>query len=165
MKEYLISLASYNVWAHQRIYDYVMEAGEEACAFPQKSSFPTVKDTMIHIWDAQHIWLDRIEGNPVVDWPGKSFKGSSIDAVKGLIDNSELWVSFVKSIKEEMLENQIHYSNIKGVPFSNSLKQIITHVMNHSTYHRGQLITLLRGAGFTNPGTTDLIAYFRELKS
>jgi uncharacterized damage-inducible protein DinB len=70
----------------------------------------------------------------------------------------------VTTLPDENFENGIDYTNIKGAPFSNKIMHIIAHVMNHSSYHRGQIITMLRGAGYTNPGSTDLIVYFRESK-
>ena len=59
------------------------------------------------------------------------------------------------------LETPISYQNSQGQLFTNSICEILTHVINHSTYHRGQLSPLLRVAGIQGPISTDYIFYKR----
>ena len=59
------------------------------------------------------------------------------------------------------LTESVSYQNIRGQDFNNTVGQIIAHVMNHGTFHRGQIITMLRGAGYKDLKQTDLIAFFR----
>lgn len=162
MKEHLLSLANYNSWANRKIDGFIRSAGEERSALEQKSSFPTIRETLIHIWDAQSIWLDRLHGLPVTSWPGKSFQGSSSEAASSLVQNSDVWIDLVHTLDESTLKTKVYYTNITGDEFSNTWSQIISHVMNHGTYHRGQLVTMLRGAGLTALSSTDLITYYRE---
>jgi uncharacterized damage-inducible protein DinB len=163
MKEHLVSLSEYNTWANKKIHQFIIDAGEDKCLIVQKSSFPTIHDTLIHIWDAQSIWLDRWHDIVFTTWPGKTFKGSTAEAALALVENSMVWADLVHSIDNEKFESVIHYRNIKGDEFASSCTQIIQHVMNHSTYHRGQLVTMLRGAGLTALASTDFISFCREV--
>jgi len=162
MKDYLIQLTEYNVWANRKMEGFVIAAGEANSILPQQSSFPTIRETVIHIWDAQSIWLDRLHNIEITDWPGKTFSGTTAEAVAALVANSTTWVDFVHSLDVAVLGKSVWYKNIKGDEFSNTYVQIIAHVMNHGTYHRGKLVTMLRGTGFTSLASTDLIGFLRE---
>lgn len=140
---------------------FVEHAGEDRCMLKQESSFGTVKETLIHIRDAQYIWLGRLQGHSPDAWPGNGFSGTSLQAAADLVESSVQWESFVGGIHVERLGETVSYKNIRGQEFSNTIGQIIAHVMNHGTFHRGQIITMLRGAGYKDLKQTDLIAFFR----
>ena len=162
MNEYLVSLTSYNTWANSRILNFVTAAGEERTSILQLSSFPTIRQTVLHILDAQHIWYGRLHGISPADWPGKNFTDTTVDACQRLIESSHDFQVYADSLSPSDLEKVITYHTIKGAVFQNTITQIMVHVMNHGTFHRGQLITMLRGAGHTDLASTDMIAYFRE---
>lgn len=162
MNEYLIYLTAYNSWANKKIKGFIMEAGEEMTLKMQSSSFPTIQQTILHILDAQTIWFSRLQGISPVSWPGQSFNGTSADACEMLIESCQHYEKYVKELTEKELMHNIGYRNMKGDAFIAPVQQILVHVMNHGTFHRGQLVTMLRGAGFTNLSSTDMIAYFRE---
>ena len=126
------------------------------------SSFPSIKLTLIHIWDAQTIWLKRFKNELVTDWPGKNFSGSKSDLLEGFLNSSKDLHDFVSALKDGEENLIINYSNMKGEKFSTPVSDIIIHCVNHSTFHRGQIITMLRQAGKTDFMSTDFINYVRQ---
>ncbi len=162
LKDHLTQMAQYNYWANKKICGFIAAAGDERANQIQLSSFNSIKKTLFHIWDAESIWAERINGFSPDTWPSKNFTGTLNEAASGLLATSERFIEFTEKLANEDLGIIINYSNIKGEQYANSLSEIISHVMNHSTFHRGQLVTMLRGSGFTELGSTDLIAYFRE---
>lgn len=105
-----------------------------------------------HILSAQRIWLKRI---------GVEFQPQQEDiSLRDLFDvTSQAWVDVFKAIAPE---ETITYVTMRGDQFSNTLEQIAIHVINHGTYHRGQLRGLAESEGFENFPETDFILYLRE---
>jgi uncharacterized damage-inducible protein DinB len=161
LTSHLNQMARYNTWANTHFAGFVGNAGEDAGVMSQVASFPSIRATLLHIWDAQFIWIMRIEGINITSWPGKEFSGSTLDAANGLVESSKQWELLVAGLESAELDRLVSYANIKGQPFTNTVSEIIFHVMNHSTFHRGQLVSMLRNAGFTSLTATDLIAFLR----
>ncbi|HMT27914.1 MAG TPA: DinB family protein [Bacteroidia bacterium] len=162
MKKYFLDLVSYNAWANRRMTELIICAGEEAATSIHKSSFPSIKETLFHIWDAEGIWLKRLKGESLDSWPSKNFIGNTFEGCEELVRGSRDFVSYVELMNESELSQMIHYTNIKGVAFSNTVTEILGHVMNHSTFHRGQIVTMLRAVDFSDLKSTDLVTFFRE---
>lgn len=116
---------------------------------------------MAHIQLARRIWLERAErlaSEPVSDW----FPDWPIEQTARLaaeLDRS--WSAFLDSIREPDLDRPVLYRNTKGEQFTNALDDILIHVFNHSTYHRGQIAMLVAKAGGP-PASTDLIVFSRR---
>ena len=165
MLQHLEALVQYNTWANQKLVAVIVEAGEENSEIVQKSSFPTIRKTLLHIFDAQEIWMNRLNGISPLEWPDLSVDHTTEQIGKRLLESSKGFESFIANLTESDTAKIINYQNIKGVAFSNSIFEIVTHIMNHGTYHRGQLVTMLRGAGWDQIPATDLIAYYREVHS
>jgi len=124
------------------------------------SSYPSVRDTLTHIMFAEWLWLERWSGRYPSGFPPEDFLDlASVRARWRKIENDLL--KFVRALSAPDLERVIHYRNTKGNPFSDPVWQMLQHVVNHGTYHRGQITTLLRQLGAT-PVATDLIAFYRE---
>ena len=157
----LIELTEYNTWANRQITGFILQAGLEIADKELVSSFPTIRKTLYHIWDAQVIWYARLNGMPLTTWPSKSFNDSLEEACKQLIRHSEDFAAFAKEA-EGTYSNIISYKTLDGKENSNTVSEIILHCMNHGTYHRGQLITMLRKAGFQEVGSTDLMRFYRQ---
>jgi len=71
---------------------------------------------------------------------------------------------FVSELTDERLSSVLIYKTMEGKQFSNILWQMMQHLINHSTYHRGQVVTMLRQLG-VKPIGTDLITFYREKQS
>lgn len=162
MKKYFHSLVSYNAWANRKLVSFIVEAGEESAVILQKSSFSTIRETAFHIWDAEGIWLKRLKGESIREWPSKNFSGSTSDGLKLMIEDSHEYVTFLNNLEDHDFLKRIDYTNLSGSSFHNTIQEILAHVMNHSTFHRGQLVTMLRVAGYTHLKSTDMITFYRE---
>jgi uncharacterized damage-inducible protein DinB len=162
MASHLDKLTEYNLWANEKISNYIDLAGEITADKEILGSFHSIRKTMFHIWDAQVIWMKRLNGESLNTWPSHSFKGNLEEAIAGFIDSSMDYVRFTKKLTNGDHYKIIEYHSTDGTAFLNSIEDIVMHVMNHSTYHRGQIITMLRLAGFDKVGSTDFIRYKRE---
>lgn len=119
-----------------------------------------MRDTLTHIMFVEWLWLERWNGrSPAGPPPGDFPHLASIRAHWQKIENDLL--KFVRALSAEDLEHVINYRNTKGNLFSDRMWQMLQHLVNHGTYHRGQITTLLRQLGAT-PVATDLIAFYRE---
>ncbi len=158
----LLKYAQYNYWANDILFSLAeKELDEEMLDREIVSSFPSMKKTIYHIWDAEFIWLKRLKGQSLSDWPGKSFKGTYSEAVKNILLNNLEFVEYVNEAADDLLK-LFSYKNIEGKIFSNPVWESIHHCMNHSTYHRGQVVTMLRQLEVTVIPSTDFITYCRS---
>jgi uncharacterized damage-inducible protein DinB len=153
----LHKLTLYNTWANELICDYVLKASDNVDSTIE-SSFPSLRKTLYHLWDAQVIWITRLNGESLKGFPSRDFTGSLEEACKGLNESSKQITSIVDKTDKEKV---ITYNNLEGKLFSSTVEEIVTHVVNHGTYHRGQLITMLRQSGFKDVGSTDFIRFCR----
>jgi uncharacterized damage-inducible protein DinB len=161
MKEHLVSYTNYNVWANGRICEVLASLTNEQLDTEIVSSFSSLRKTVYHVWGAEEIWKRRITRAPVETWTSKDFHGTIGDAIASWKEISEWFAEYAASSSENSMNEILDYKNIAGMPFSSSPRDILHHVMNHSTFHRGQLVTLLRQVGVVTLPSTDYIAYTR----
>ena len=148
----------YNTWANQQICEYILKSSNTADQ-TVISSFPSIRKTLYHIWDAQEIWLFRLKRQAITDFPSKSFTGTLEEGCEGITASS----SEMEKIAHGMaMDTQINYQDLKGNLYTSTAEEILMHVVNHGTYHRGQIITLLRQCGFTEVGSTDFMRFLRK---
>jgi len=157
----LLRYANYNKWANQRITNAIVSAGEAAADIEMKSSFSTVRKTIYHIYDSQHTWIMRIQNKPYSWPPSKDFKGDLVEFSKLLTESSQDWINYIDALNNQDLQKIISYKNTKGIDHQTTLEEIIMHCFNHSTYHRGQLVTMLRQVGLNSFEPMDFIAFVR----
>jgi uncharacterized damage-inducible protein DinB len=163
MKELLCQYAAYNVWANHKIL-YQIQQMEEALWYKQTpASFDSLYKTILHMWDAESTWWQRMRLHEKIVVPSASFDPSLRDACNGLLHQSMEWEPFIReSLNEEAIESKLIYKNSKGEEFYQPVKEVLLHVFNHSTYHRGQLVVMMRALGETNIPQTDFIAFSRK---
>jgi uncharacterized damage-inducible protein DinB len=162
MKALLVNYTQFNVWANERIIAFLKDnVSEEQLDKEIISSFPSLRKTLYHIWDAEGIWHARLNGSSPVFGLSKRFNGSTEESYQALLANSKAFADLIASKDEKYFQETLHYANTKGVKFENRICDIVQHCMNHSSYHRGQIITMLRQLGFTDLFETDYIAYCR----
>ncbi len=161
MIDELRELFAYNRWANHRILDAAAKLNDEALDKDLGSSFPSVRATLAHILSAEWAWLSRWQGTSPTGVPD-SWDLSTLDAIrKRWAEVERKQQAFIDALGEDDLRRAVSYRNIKGEPFTNTMAQMLRHVVNHSTYHRGQVITMLRQLG-ADAVSTDLITYYRE---
>jgi uncharacterized damage-inducible protein DinB len=162
MKE-INELFSFDEWATNRTLDSVSALTEEQFKRDLKSSHGGIQGTMVHICGADWIWLER--------WKGNSPAGLlSIEQVPTLDDLNNRWKSYREEIKKLLttldgarLEQHFAYKDTKGNQYAQPLFQQMLHKINHASYHRGQIVTMIRQLG-AKPQNTDLIAYYRTIQ-
>ncbi len=164
MKELLKQMALYNIWAHQKIIDIVLSLPEEKQIAKLPSSFSSLHDTILHIWDAESIWWQRMKLHERFAIPSDNFKGSTRDAANGLLSQARLWENWVNNVSETMLEHVFEFRNSKREQVKMPIWQMLIHVFNHGTYHRGQLVNMLRQSGVEKIPATDFVLVPRSKK-
>lgn len=155
------ALYDYNAWANQRALDSVAPLTVEQFTRPLGSSFASLRDTLAHIWGSQWVWLERFQGRSPAALPdvGQFPDLSTLRARWD--DDEERLQKFVSSLTQEDLNRVISYRTMKFGEYRNPLWQSMQHMVNHSTYHRGQVATLLRQLD-AKPISTDLMHFYRE---
>lgn len=151
----------YNAWANEKIVGFLANVDDMVLDTEIKSSFPSIRKTIMHVWDAQQIWFMRLRGETISGWPSQSFTGGTQDMFNGFIEDSHALVNFIVSKDQAYLDGSADYKTMNGTPYNTPVDVILFHVVNHGTFHRGQILTMLRELGFTSFESQDLIAYYR----
>ena len=155
------TLYDFNYWANHKILEVVETLTEEQFMKDLGSSHGGIQGTLFHTMGAEAIWLRRWKGeSPAGFWKPEDFP--TFGALKLQWDVVETEVlAFCHRLKTDRdIERVFEYKDVKSNAYSSLLSQSMQHVVNHSTYHRGQVVTLLRQSG-VKPVSTDLIAYYR----
>jgi uncharacterized damage-inducible protein DinB len=151
MKNYLLKIYQYNAWANRRII---------ACLEQQAVSDGKILGIFAHCVAANFIWYNRFMDLPKSEY--KLWDGHySISEMKKMVEEAnDLWISFIES--NESFDRILKYHNYVGEYYENNIQDIMIHLVNHGSYHRGQVAVLLRERGY-KPVNTDLITYDRVL--
>lgn len=150
MKELLRRFAMYHIWASQKLFDFVLSLPEDQHKKELLSSFNSIYRTTLHMWNAESVWWQRIISTDNVVPPEKGFDGTLQDIINSMELQSQQWLAWVNEMTDESLLEQLHYKNLKGEPFTQPLRDIALHIFNHGTYHRGQIVNMLRQLGVTS---------------
>ncbi len=146
-------LFEYNDWANQRLLDAVATLSTEQLRRDLGGSYKTVRDLEAHIVSTEWAWLERWGGvspTKTPDW----VNGGDIDEIIAELHALELRRSeFLWSMPDADLSKPIEYHFLSGEPGVHTLQDLMIHVVNHSTYHRGQLASMLRQLGAPAPST------------
>lgn len=164
MKELLKQMAVYNVWATQRILDVINTLPEDQQKAELPGSFSSLYKTVLHMWDAESVWWQRFKLHERIAVPSESFTGTMQELSHSLISQSQQWKEWLDTATDMALEHVFQYYNNKKEFFKQPTWQMILHVLNHGTYHRGQLISMLRQLGVDKLPATDFIIWSRTRK-
>lgn len=156
--EALVHQLCYSAWATRRVLDSVAALSSEELHRGLGNSYGGVHGTLTHIYQADAIWFDRLMGVPTRDLE-KYNPSSKFSEWLLLLD---AYVKWGEALKPEDWDRVAHYRNVKGEASAQAVWQIVLHLVNHASYHRGQVTTLLRQLGHS-PAGTDLILYYRSL--
>lgn len=164
MKELLKQLAAYNVWANQKIIETLMLLPEEKILTDIPSSFKNIVNTVLHLLDAESIWWQRMKLLERINRPSSDFSGNFQEAAEALMKQSKMWQEWVSQSSEFSLDHVFQYLNRKGEPEKMQINQMLLHVFNHSTYHRGQIVNMLRQLGEKKIPSTDFATWVKTKK-
>lgn len=157
LKEHIKNIFLYNQWANEKLFAAIPAVLADV---EINSSFNSIRKTVYHMWDAETVWLERITNKPPTPWPASAEYIGTFE--ESFVKIKEQENNYIKFIEGTDLSERVYYKNLKGDEFSNSYFEVLSHVANHSTFHRGQLVTMLRQVGVTQIPSTDLIAYYRK---
>jgi|GEM_PF-72454 len=155
------SYSAYNYWADQQLAEWIGLSTEDVLTKQIESSFSSIRETILHIWSAEYLWLQVIKDESAEDNPAKTFEGSREELVAGWLQASENFSNHVKTMSREEFQIRRPKANTEVYTV---IANLIHHCMNHSTYHRGQLITMGRQAGLSDPPRTDYLYYVGLMK-
>lgn len=164
IKDHFARLTEYNYWANEKLSNRILELDEDVIEKQVSSSFPSIKETLLHISDAEQLWLARVKGNPLDEWPSASFEGGKEILIHHFLTPSISWKRYISELSDGGLTQQFTYKNSKGDEFTNQIAGALTQVTNHSTYHRGQIVSILHQLEETNIPQTDFIKYQRDME-
>lgn len=153
------TLFAYNSWALQRLLESLSQLSTEQYSKNLASSHEGIAGTLIHIIGAHEIWLARWLGETPTTMPTMAEVPTLSDA-KARWTNVEIRLAqYINGLTDDELARPRSYSTPKG-EYSLPLWQAMQHLANHSTYHRGQITTMLRQMGL-KPVATDLVLFYR----
>ncbi|HET7896225.1 MAG TPA: DinB family protein [Flavisolibacter sp.] len=162
MKEIILQYATFNGWANNLLLNAVQALTPEQQHAELKSSFPSVYKTLLHMQDASSIWWQRLKLQEKIDRPSDSFAGD-LQALSQLIQQQDrLWLDWVSNANEHALQHEFIYYNTHKERFKQPVYQMLLHLFNHGTYHRGQLVTMMRELGIEKIPPTDFIVWTRK---
>ena len=157
-------LCAFNTWANHRMLGVTEALTAEQFLKPLGSSFSSVRDTLVHIWAVEWVWLERLQGRSPASFPDAKEFVDLASLRTRWAETEKRWLEYVTRLDEFELEAEIDYKTLSFGPSREPRWQIMQHVVNHGSYHRGQVTTLLRQLGAKSVGT-DLITFYRERKA
>jgi uncharacterized damage-inducible protein DinB len=149
----------YTAWASRRLMQAAVDLSPEELSRDFLTADHSVLGTLVHIYFADRLWLARVQGAPFPGLPSDSER-TLVHLQSALPDLHDRWRQWASSLTVESPTREIKYSDLKGNQWKQPLWQIILHVVNHGTHHRGQISGFFRSMGHTPP-TIDLVAYQR----
>ena len=156
------TLVDYHYWATQRMLAALEPLSPEQFTRNLGSSFSSVRDTVAHLQGAEWIWLLRLQGgSPTSGLPHDRFTDVAV-ARAAFAETEAGWRAIVQALDDVGLDRVLEYHLLNGQPGASRVWHIVQHVVNHGSYHRGQVSTMLRQLGAAPPASMDLIAFYRE---
>ncbi len=160
-KQELRDLFEYDEWATVKVLQVVAGVPAEEYRKDLKSSHGGIHGTLVHTYGADEIWLARWTGQRPVSLPSAADISSLGALQEKWSDYRRRVEKFLDSLDEPELNSLLTYRDLKGNEYTQTLFRLMLHKVNHSTFHRGQVVAMLRQVG-VKPPTTDLSAFFRE---
>jgi len=160
-KKYFIELSEFNIWANDRVCSWLDKISDEQWKQPLVSSFKSIYETILHVAGAEKVWVERLQKKSKPEMFLGTFTGSKAELLATWKDLSLDFKKLIEEMPEDQFQQNLLYKNTKGIEYNQLYYQLLAHVFNHSTYHRGQVVTMLRQVGFTDVNSTDMTTYFR----
>ncbi|MEH6948948.1 DinB family protein [Bacillus sp. JJ634] len=158
MKEWTMQLFDYHVWANDRLIQHLKGLPEAVFLNKVNSIFPSVAETFGHMIAVDELWYLRLKGNSLQQIVSKLFS-----TIEDTVKASTVLHNEIKDflINMEDVEDMAGYQNTKGDQFNNKIAEVVQHIVNHGTYHRGNIAAMIRQMGYEGV-STDYIFYLRD---
>ena len=154
-------LYDFNSWANHRSLNAAENLNPEQFVKQLGSSFPSVRDTLAHIYGAEWIWFERFQGRSPSSLPDRNQFPDVPSLRQKWVDQDEQLRNFVAGLTQADLDRDFEYKTLNFGVYRNPMWQSMMHLVNHGSYHRGQVTTLIRQLG-GQPMLTDLMHFYRE---
>jgi uncharacterized damage-inducible protein DinB len=149
--ETLRDLYEFNYWARDRQLQACAALTPEQFLRPLGSSFSSVRDTLVHLLAVEWIWLERWRGESPTKQDAAEFAAEKFPTLESIRERWKLIEQgvrdYLRDLTEQELSRPLAYTNLQGQAWTYALWRVHFHVVNHQTYHRGQIATLLRQLG------------------
>lgn len=156
--------ARYNRWANERLYTSVADLSQDEFGRNCAAFFGSMRGTLNHLLVADRIWMRRLTG----EGPAPTALDTILferfpDLRAARAEEDAKIVDYVDSLDDARLTAPLAFASLAGAPDERPLWQILSHLFNHETHHRGQAHTLLSQMGRTPP-PLDFYIFVREMK-
>ena len=160
--QHLRVLLDFHYWARDRLLEAVEPLPSDQFTRDLGSSFRSIRDTVTHIYFAEWAWYSRWIGHsPTAPLAPDIFP--DVGAIRAAWTEHEAKMrAFLESLGEDGITRVLEYRTLSGQAGASVFWQMLQHVVNHASYHRGQVTTMLRQLGAAPPKSTDMIAFYRE---
>lgn len=163
MKAHFQRLAAYNRWANEQLYEAAGKLSPAAFAAPRVGFFPSLAKTLNHILVGDTIWAGRLDGSGHAGITALNdvlfTEFAPLRAARAKLD--QRLIAFVDGLAPQRLEEVLIYKTMAGEPMKTPIDQVLTHVFNHQTHHRGQAHAMLSLTEVAPP-SLDLILFLRD---
>ncbi len=154
-------LYAYSCWANNKLFDVISQLSPAAFTQPIAGSFGSIRNTMTHIMSAEWGWLDRCGGTPRTARINPEDYSNAASLLASWADVQTYVETFISELKDEDLERPVEYVGEGPHTCTLPLGDLLLHMMNHASHHRGQVALLLRMQGHP-PGNIDLLFYYEK---
>ena len=149
----------YSAWASQRLLDEANKLPAAELTRDFQTADKSVLETLTHVFAADRIWLSRVQGTTRASFIDPHDRDLEV-LNKEWPALQQTWKQYTASLSDQDVLKVISYKDTKGNAYQQPLWQILLHLVNHGTHHRGQVSGFLRSMGHTPP-VLDLMAYYR----
>ena len=163
MKAHFVMMAKYNAWANARLFRMAGALQDELYRKEVGAYFKSLHGTLNHLLAADRIWMHRLTG--VGDHPDK-LNATLFDDRPSLhaarVEEDSRIIGFVQGLEEPVFEEVLDYRTLNGTPQRQRRREILAHLFNHETHHRGQAHAIITVLGVTEPDPLDLRIMLRD---
>lgn len=163
MLDHLRRLFAYNEWATTRLLGASLELPNDALGMElHGAAFGSLRGILMHTLGADWAWLERLHGRS----PSTRFSAPDDETVAQIAERWRVvthgYHAYLDALTDEQLGAPLAYVNFAGESMRYPLGDVLTHVVNHATYHRGQIAMALRQLGATAVPSTDYVLFLGE---
>jgi uncharacterized damage-inducible protein DinB len=153
----------YTAWATGLLLDAVSELSPEELTRDFHTADKSVLGTLVHAFAADRLWFSRVSGAPIMEFVTEADFDLGVLRTEWPVVQ-QWWKEWAAGMTDQSAQATLAYKDMAGRPWEQPLWQMVLHVVNHGTHHRGQVSGFLRAMGRTPPGI-DLVYFYRQLGS
>ena len=150
----------YTAWASRKLVAAASGLSPEELNHDFQTADRSVLETLVHVFAADRLWLSRLAGGPHPGFVTDRDRSLAVlqNEWPAVLDGWKRWAA---GLTDQDAGHEVVYTDMKGRRWSQPLWQLVLHVVNHGTHHRGQVSGFLRALGHPPP-VVDLVYYYRE---